>query len=785
MAITSLTKSLRRMCTSAFFILHIGLESVFAQAGFFGTGGGLITLSQNNGSSETTYNMDGRDLGETYSLILDGGIIHTWKGANGNICGGNVYYRVYKNSTTPGSFSSLSLGFSSNNPFTTASTPSNVSGNNGGDQRWQVSGQNIDLLSGLSDYGATYTLEIYFDASGSSSSSSGCSETFYYSNSGNNFKLSFVLRRSTVSDGNWSDGSIWQGAVVPDIGEKLFVLHNVDINTHISNTGGIDISSGKKLNVLSGDTLTIGSGITGLGQLDVNGSFVINSGGFTLIEPSFKNGSFLIYASGGAYNRGNEWNTGNPYHLVISGGTSLNLGFGAASAHRSVLGDITITAGSKLDLNSPSMSSVFVVLGDISNEGTMELSSSFGADLEVGGDFHNLGTFIANTRQVTFNGISGQELTGNWTGTTNNHFDYLRILNSSGSGVALLTDVRVQSRLFLDSGVIYLRTNHLLIDAGADIDGNFGLYNMLVTDSSGLLKRGINSTGTYLLPVGKSHYSPVELVVNSGTLAGIEVGVNDSKYRGNRSLSNFIRRYWVLEGIGISNLDADLTLHYQTADVNGIEDSLYGGRNINDSIWFRYSRTNSANSSLHFNGLNDFGIFTAGERDSMTSFYPAKIIVQPKSLQSCEGYPGALNIQKTGTVDSVIWQRNKNGTWQILGGVHADTIHFDSLTTEQIGDYRAIAYALAGNDTSQIAAIQIGARPQMNILGTPAGANHSGALNVQLNNEMLRYARWSSQEGLSYPSGNELNLSNLSSGTYYLMCVTTENCLFYFGPFGL
>lgn len=771
--------------TLLLLLLGVG-QKAFSQAGFFGTGGGLISINQNNLGIEHTYNIDGRNLGETRALILDGGYIHTYKGSNGNICGGNLHYRVYKNGATPGSFTAITMNFSANAPFTTTATPSNVGGNNGGDQRWANSGQNIDLLSGLTDYGSTYVLEVYFDASGSSSSSSGCSETFYYSNAGSNYKMSFVLTRASKADGNWHSASTWIGNSVPAANEKVLVLHNVDIDQVTTNTGGIAIASGKTLDILTGDSLLLGNGITGSGSVDVNGTLVIQSGGYSLISPTYNSGSSLVYASGGSYNRGNEWSSSDPHHLVIANSTTFNLGHAATASARAVGGDLRVESGSKLDLNNPAMSGKLSVSGDITNLGTITLSTTFGGDLEVQGDLSNQGVFESNSREVVLNGTATQAVSGTWDASgSNNHFDYLRISNTASPALRVDNDVRIQNRLQMDGGNVVLRTSDLSIDAGGSIQGTFGASNMIVTDSTGLLKQGISSTGTYVLPIGRSHYSPLTLDYNSGAINLIQARVVDRKLPGNRSLSNFLKRYWEVEANGNSNLNADMYLNYDNSDVNGIEDSLYGGRNINDTVWYRYPKANVSGNFLTFKSIGDFGIFTAGERDSMSSFYPAKITKQPTGVRSCTGYQAFIFIEKTGTIDSLKWQVNNGAGWMDHSIKNKDSLHFDSLIASDGGQYRAIAYAFMGNDTSNVVTVALSQKPNVQVLSTPAGGGNSGALDVQSSVSAFRFARWSSESGVNHPLPDALDRTNLPAGTYYLMCVSEAGCLYYFGPYDL
>jgi hypothetical protein len=116
---------------------------------------------------------------------------------------------------------------------------------------------------------------------------------------------------------------------------------------------------------------------------------------------------------------------------------------------------------------------------------------------------------------------------------------------------------------------------------------------------------------------------------------------------------------------------------------------------------------------------------------------------------------------------------------------NADTLRFDSLMASDGGQYRAIAYAFMGNDTSDVAVINLSQKPNVQVLSTPAGGGNSGALDVQSTGSALRFARWSSQSGVNNPLPDALDKTNMPAGTYYLMCVSEAGCLYYFGPYEL
>jgi hypothetical protein len=109
----------------------------------------------------------------------------TFKNGASNVCTATMRYRVYRTCDTPPAFSSLSLSFCCNFGGTDCSGGAcgpDVS--NTGDQKWRaVPSSTLNLLSGLTLSGM-YVIEVYFEATGSTSNVSGCEETKFSSNGG-------------------------------------------------------------------------------------------------------------------------------------------------------------------------------------------------------------------------------------------------------------------------------------------------------------------------------------------------------------------------------------------------------------------------------------------------------------------------------------------------------------------------------------------------------------------------------------------------------------------------
>ena len=108
-------------------------------------------------------------VGNTLTLV--GGEIKTFKNGGSDVTGAFFDYRVFKVGDTPGSFIEFGLPFNSD-----------IGGD--GDQKWDKTNQNANLLTGLSN--GNYTLEVFARATSSDG-------PHFSSNGGSNYKASFSV----------------------------------------------------------------------------------------------------------------------------------------------------------------------------------------------------------------------------------------------------------------------------------------------------------------------------------------------------------------------------------------------------------------------------------------------------------------------------------------------------------------------------------------------------------------------------------------------------------------
>lgn len=166
------TVALRQIFVDSSFVLALLLvpaSHVLAGTGIFGShagfdanGGGNSYFGATHAGSNQLAGLHGHNFGTFSSgdsLLLSGGELLTWKNGGGDVTGASIGYNVHEASSSPGTFSEISLGWSNNGPFTNAA---GSSFSNYGDQKWAQIASTPDLLSGLAP--GDYKLEVYFKA---------------------------------------------------------------------------------------------------------------------------------------------------------------------------------------------------------------------------------------------------------------------------------------------------------------------------------------------------------------------------------------------------------------------------------------------------------------------------------------------------------------------------------------------------------------------------------------------------------------------------------------------
>ncbi|MBI2418410.1 MAG: hypothetical protein HYV28_11035 [Ignavibacteriales bacterium] len=205
-----------------------------------------------------------------------------------------------------------------------------------------------------------------------------------------------------------------------------------------------------------------------------------------------------------------------------------------------------------------------------------------------------------------------------------------------GQVVTLGTSLTVNDTITLTSGRLSLSSNNLILGSSAVILGG-SATSFIVPAGTGVVRKPFAAASAFTFPVGDATplYSPVTVNFNSGTFSAGEVDVklSKTKHASNTSSTDFISRTWTVASTGISDFNANVTAHYNQADVTGTEANLVGGI-WNGSTWTAYSAADAAADTLHFGGVTAFGDFTAGENYVMQNAGRMSVTFIPEGYYS-------------------------------------------------------------------------------------------------------------------------------------------------------
>jgi hypothetical protein len=229
----------------------------------------------------------------------------------------------------------------------------------------------------------------------------------------------------------------------------------------------------------------------------INGTLTINAGGFVNTSaPIYASGSILKYNTASVYGRGSEWSAisgaGYPNHVLISNGTTLNLGanLGTATA-RQIAGNLTVESGSVLSMNISLMSAALTVKGNYLNSGITNLSSVSGGDLILEGDLTDNGTFAANGRAVFFHGPNNQSVTSSDDPLD---IDVVRF-NKTGGEVILLQNLLIDETA---DPVQFAGTSILNLNGKTATFGKPSTASQITMNSTSAIKGSASSSLTVL-----------------------------------------------------------------------------------------------------------------------------------------------------------------------------------------------------------------------------------------------------------------------------------------------
>lgn len=279
---------------------------------------------------------------------------------------------------------------------------------------------------------------------------------------------------------------------------------------------------------------------------------------------------------------------------------------------------VQLTAGTNLNISAPS--------------GGNAVSFTNAADVfDINGQSLSIGTtgqpnVISGTGSFKGSATSNLTLLGNGSiGTMNitgglNNFTINRQPNLIAA--VLGTALTVSGELKLSNGILDLNNNQLSISATGSIT-NASASNYIIADKArgGSLRKNITALGSYTFPIGDaassadgSQYSPATINLTAGTLSSgayLVLNVEDKKEPNNEAPTDFISRYWNLNGGGVSSATYNFTANYLPADINGTETNSMSGRYV-PTTW-------TLGDALNLNTLTVNGLTTATGAINLTA----------------------------------------------------------------------------------------------------------------------------------------------------------------------
>lgn len=406
--------------------------------------------------------------------------------------------------------------------------------------------------------------------------------------------------------------------------------------------------------IINGGTVTLDpqmaialSGSSSTLEVLMNGSFTMSGGTINIIDPLSTSGSGadIKMSTSATYNV-----TGGTINLGDGVSTSTGVDGFQINAHNFPFWNLNVRAdgnipGRALTLTDGTAPRNLIVKNSFNIiSGTVYANVSTGSSITLGGLMTNNGTLnLGVSSAIIFNGTTAQNTGATFPSAVPN----LTINNASG--VTLSKELTVNGVLNLTSGILTLGTNNLILGDTALITGSGSIVSMIDVTNTGELRKQFAVAGSFVFPVGNAGvtpaYTPVDVVLNSGTLSSayIAVRVANTKHSNNTSTTDYLNRCWTLSSSGIAEPDYSATFIYDAADVVGnesnIASALYDG-----SAWTSLGGVNSSAHSITVNSIASFGVFSGitGSGGSPAGIVNVKVI--PQGFYNSGGY---LNTRDT------------------------------------------------------------------------------------------------------------------------------------------
>jgi len=504
-----------------------------------------------------------------------------------------------------------------------------------------------------------------------------CIAIFSNADAGNTF--------TAFTSGNFSSTSTWMNGLMPTV---LGVGDQIIVNA------GVTLTLDQNVDVTPGSSLTIFGGGTVIGNtgkyISLEGTLA-GAGTLTIDSMALNMGSTIAYTGTVTAQRLSSMGTNIASSAAITVSNTLYL---LSSNYNQSAGSLTMSNGATIIENGGSMmisgtatltssgsyNVRYLTSGTTGSElsgsglGTVEVNSGASSTVMLNNDLNVTGTLMLtsgtldlNNHNLTFssNGSFSASGTGTITSssasnltfaTSGNFTNGLRFTSGSNtvnnltvnlgnntSSVTLGGNLNVGGTLNLQSGMLNVGTNNLMLSSGATISGG-SANSYVATGVGGMLTMNLAAGGTNTYQVGTmTHYAPVVLKANSGSASGdVSVSVNDHVMANGTTGSNLssdalVDATWYVSSTATSNINLnmqvmwsanmeinsfDRTKAYISHYTNGSWDATTSASATTSGSMYVLSRNNITSLSP-FAVMNKFPSSVANvENESAVTVYP-------------------------------------------------------------------------------------------------------------------------------------------------------------------
>ena len=420
---------------------------------------------------------------------------------------------------------------------------------------------------------------------------------------------------------------------------------------------------------------------------------------------------------------------------------------------------IVSTSGNK------SFGGTMTVNGNMNIENSAVLQNSGSNDINLAGNWTDNNTadgFMEGTGEVFFNGTTEQTITKAGAGGAEGFYD-ITLNNSNGLYLAS-GDLNLTHQFSFAAGNITFANNSYKVYLSAVIPASLIYTSGRIT---GKFERGINTTGTYLFPIGTTiNYNPANLVINAATVTGSVLAEFISGSPGNSGLpiteggvevsDAYTDGYWSFTARnGFSEGDYNINLSgtgFSTAifDITRIIKRTAGGN------WgFDGTHANASGSVCYRNNITG-GISTTGTQFGFGHTRPL-ITDQPHVQIVCENASVSFSIIATGYSLTYQWFKapgtslTNDGHY---GGVTTSTLSITNAVIGDAGNYYCIVTDGYGSTVqSTSSSLTVNAIPVPIITGAGSICGIPSAGNIYSTEPLMSGYTWTVSAGGTITSG--------------------------------